>query len=243
MKFIKLFEEQTAFDEAKSTLNRPNVSLIKTNRNVYSLTEEGGVNANGHSYVDLGLPSLLKWATMNVGATSETDYGDYFMWGSTTPNTASECTWTNAPFNNGTNDYDSNYFNAHKSEWLDNNNNLKPEYDAASQIMGGDWRMPTKAEIQELIDYTTNEWFTNYNGTGVNGRKFTSKTNGNSIFIPASGYRFGSSFGSQGDHGNVWSSSLDTSTPNYAWNLNIDSVSADAINNLRDNGFTVRGVL
>ena len=241
MKFIKLFEEQTAFDEAKSTLNRPNVSLIKTNRNVYSLTEEGG-NANGHSYVDLGLPSRLKWATMNVGATSETAYGDYFMWGSTTPNTASECTWTNAPFNNGSSDFNSGYFNDHKSEWLDSKNNLKSEFDAARAIMGGDWRMPTKAEIQELIDNTTNKWFANYDGTGVSGTKFTG-SNGTSIFIPASGYRFSSSFGSQGNDCNVWSSSLDTSKPNYAGNLNVDSVSAGAIENLRYNGFTVRGVL
>lgn len=46
-----------------------------------------------NEYVDLGLPSGLKWATMNIGAETETDYGDYFMWGSVTPNTADECTW------------------------------------------------------------------------------------------------------------------------------------------------------
>ena len=51
-----------------------------------------------YEYVDLGLPSGLKWANMNLGATSETDYGDYYMWGSTKPNTAEECNWTNAPF-------------------------------------------------------------------------------------------------------------------------------------------------
>ena len=242
MKFIKLFEEQTAFDEAKSTLNRPNVSLIKTNRKVYSLTEEGGVNANGYSYVDLGLPSHLKWATMNVGATSETDYGNYFMWGSTTPNTANECTWTNAPFNNRANDYDSNYFNNHKSEWLDDNNNLKPKYDAASHIMGGDWRMPTKAEIQELIDKTTNEWVTNYKGTGVNGYKFTG-SNGNSIFIPAAGNCYNGLVGGVGGDGAVWSSSLNTSTPRDAWYLYFDSGSCNMDDYDRYCGQSVRGVL
>ena len=239
MKFIKLFEQQTAFDEAKSTLNRPNVSLVKETSNVYLLKKK---NANGYSYVDLGLPSGTLWAKYNVGATSETAYGDYFMWGSTTRNTADECIWANAPFNNRSSDFNSGYFNAHKSEWLDSKNNLKSEFDAASQIMGGDWRMPTKAEIQELIDYTTNEWFTNYNGTGVSGRKFTG-SNGTSIFIPASGYRSDSSFTDQGNDGNVWSSSLDTSNPGFAWNFNGDSVSADAVSNLRYNGFTVRGVL
>ena len=105
-----------------------------TNEIVY----RGGVNTNGHSYVDLGLPSGTLWATMNVGATSETDYGDYFMWGSTTPNTNTPCNWANAPFNNGANDYDEEYFTTHKSEWLDNNDNLKPEFDAARAIIGGD---------------------------------------------------------------------------------------------------------
>lgn len=241
MKFIKLFEEQTAFDEVKSTLNRPNVSLIKTNRKVYSLTEDGGVNANGYSYVDLGLPSRLKWAKYNVGATSETAYGDYFMWGSTTPNTNTTCDWTNAPFNNHSSDYNETYFNSVKNNVCPNGI-LAKEYDAARANMGGNWRMPTKAEIQELIENTTNKWFANYNGTGVSGRQFTG-SNGTSIFIPASGYRSGSSFTDQGNDGNVWSSSLDTSNPDFAWNFNGDSVSADAVSNLRYNGFTVRGVL
>ena len=245
MKFIKLFEEQTAFDEAKSTLNRPNVSLIKTNRNVYSLTEEGrGVNANGHSYVDLGLPSRLKWATMNVGATSETAYGDYFMWGSTTPNTASECTWTNAPFNNGSSDFNSGYFNDHKSEWLDSKNNLKSEFDAARAIMGGDWRMPTKAEFDELLSGTTNEWVTNYKGTGVNGMKFTSKTDTSKyIFIPAADNYDNGSVDNVGKFGLVWSSSLYTSDSLQAWYLDFDSVYCGMAGNYRYNGQSVRGVL
>ena len=241
MKFIKLFEEQTAFDEAKSTLNRPNVSLIKTNRKVYSLTEEGGVNANGYSYVDLGLPSHLKWATMNVGARSETDYGDYFMWGSTTPNTVNECTWTNAPFNGGSSDYDETKFNPVKGTVCPNGI-LAKEYDAASHIMGGDWRMPTKAEIQELIDKTTNERVTNYKGTGVNGWKFTG-SNGNSIFIPAAGNRYNGLVGGVGGDGAVWSSSLNTSTPRNAWFLYFDLDNCNMDDYERYSGQSVRGVL
>ena len=195
-----------------------------------------------YEYVDLGLPSGLKWAKCNVGATSETDYGDYFQWGSTEPNTADECNWADAPFNNGSDSYNKEYFTTHKSEWLDSKDNLKPEFDAARAIMGGDWRMPTKAEIQELLNGTTSKWIADYKGTGVSGRQFTG-SNGTSIFIPASGYRSGSSFTDQGNDGNVWSSSLDTSNPDFAWNFNGDSVSADAVSNLRYNGFTVRGVL
>ena len=230
MKFIKLFEEQTAFDEAKSTLNRPNVSLIKTNRKVYSLTEEGGVNANGYSYVDLGLPSHLKWATMNVGATSETDYGNYFMWGSTTPNTASECTWKNAPFNGGSSDYDETKFNPVKGTVCPNGV-LAKKYDAASHNMGGDWRMPTEAEFQELLNGTTNEWIADYKGTGVNGRKFTSKKDTSKyIFIPAAGYCDNGSVSNIGNSGYVWSSSLRTSHPGGALELDFNSGNCYVLN-------------
>ena len=195
-----------------------------------------------YPYVDLGLPSGLKWAKCNIGATSETDYGDYFMWGSTTPNTASQCTWSNAPFNNRLDSYNEEYFNAHKSEWLDDNNNLKPEYDAASHIMGGDWKMPTNAELQELINYTTKEW-TQVNG--VNGYKFTSKKEGfqnNSIFIPAAGYCSDGSVGNVGSSGGVWSSSLFTSGNNYAWGLYFNSSNCTMGNSNRYYGRSVRGV-
>ena len=237
MKFIKLFEEQTAINKAKNTLNRPNVSLIKTNRKVYSLTEEGGE----YEYVDLGLPSRLKWAKCNIGAATETEYGNYFMWGSITPNTADECTWTNAPFNGGSSNYDETKFNPVKGTVCPNGV-LAKEYDAASQIMGGDWRMPTKAEIQELIVNTTNEWVTNYKGPGVSGWKFTG-SNGNSIFIPAAGYCSSGSDYYADNISYVWSSSINTSDSALAWNFNGDLVSADAISNPRSNGLAVRGVL
>ena len=195
-----------------------------------------------YEYVDLGLPSGLKWAKCNVGATSETAYGDYFMWGSTTPNNDIPCDWEHAPFNNGSSDYDETYFNSVK-DTVCPNGVLAKEYDTASQIMGGDWRMPTKAEIQELIDYTTNEWVEDFNGTGVNGRKFTG-SNGNSIFIPAAGFRSTSSFYYQEDYnGDIWSSSLFTSRPKNAWYLNFfsDDFYVDYAD--RNYGLMVRGVM
>ena len=194
-----------------------------------------------YEYVDLGLPSGLKWAKCNVGAEKETDYGDYFMWGSTISNNDTPCDWEHAPFNGGASSYNETYFNQVK-DTVCPNGVLAKEYDAASHIMGGDWRMPTKAEIQELIDYTTNEWFTNYNGTGVNGWKFTG-SNGNSIFIPAAGDRSGSWFANQGDHGNVWSSSLYTLDPYYAWGLYFYSDGCNVIGLYCYGGRSVRGVM
>ena len=181
----------------------------------------------GYEYVDLGLPSGLKWAKCNVGAETETDYGDYFQWGSTTPNTNTICNWSTCPFNNGASDYNEEYFNAHKSEWLNEDLNedsgeyltLKPKFDAATQIMGGDWRMPTDAEISELLSNTNKQLIDNYNGSSVNGLKLTSKINGNSIFIPKSGYRRDSEFINQGIRYDIWGSSFRTPWPRNACTL------------------------
>ena len=196
-----------------------------------------------YEYIDLGLPSGLKWAKCNVGAKKETEYGDYFMWGSAKPNTKTTCNWMKNPFNNGSDSCDEEYFNAHKSEWLDHSATLKLQYDAARTNMGGDWRMPTEAEIQELIDNTDSEWVEDFNGSGVNGGKLTSKANGNSIFIPASGYRSVSSFYGQGNYGYVWSSSLYAVGPDYAWDLYFGSGYAMAGSLSRSFGFVVRGVM
>ena len=195
----------------------------------------------GYEYVDLGLPSGLKWAKCNVGAETETDYGDHFMWGSTTPNTADECTWTKAPFNDGSSKFNSTYFNSVKGTVCPNDV-LAKEYDAAAQIMGDDWKMPTKAEFDELLSGTTNEWIADYKGTGVSGRKFTSKTNGNSIFIPAAGNCSNGSVNHVGSGGYVWSSSLYASYPYYAWGLYFNSDDCRTDSEYRYRGWSVRGV-
>ncbi len=197
----------------------------------------GGVT---YEYVDLGLS--VKWAKCNVGAETETDYGDYFQWGSTEPNTADECIWSNAPFNNRSSDYDKTYFNSVR-DTVCPNDVLAKEYDTATQIMGGDWRMPTEAEFQELLSGTTNEWITNYNGTGVSGRKFTSKTDESKyIFIPAAGYCSDGSEQYVGYSSNVWSSSLRTSGPFNAWYLGFTSDNCGRYGNYRYHGRSVRGV-
>ena len=196
-----------------------------------------------YEYVDLGLPSGLKWAKCNVGAENETDYGDYFQWGSTTPNTDTICDLERSPFNGGNSEYNKEYFDSVK-DTVCPNGVLAKEYDAASQIMGGDWRMPTNDEFKELLKNTTNEWITNYNGSGVNGRKFTSKINGNSIFIPASGGRSGSEFSDQGSGSLVWSSSLYAVIPGHALHLGFfsDNICGN-YSNRSYYGFVIRGVM
>ena len=195
-----------------------------------------------YEYVDLGLPSGLKWAKCNIGAETETDYGDYFMWGSVTPNTADECTWANAPFNNGSSSYDETYCNSVKGTICPNDVLVK-EYDAATQIMGGEWRMPTQSDFQELLDNTDSEWVEDFKGTGVNGRKFTLKTDASKyIFIPAAGFCTNGSVNYVGIYGDVWSSSLDTSYNYNAWYLSYSSDSCFMYNSSRYCGWPVRGV-
>ena len=195
-----------------------------------------------YEYVDLGLPSGLKWAKCNIGAEKETDYGYYFQWGSTEPSTAEECNWINAPFNNESSSYNETYFKSVK-DTVCPNGILAKEYDTASHVMGGDWRMPTKDDFQELLENTEDEWIINFNGTGVNGMKFTSKTDESKyIFIPAEGYCHNGSVYSVGSNSYVWSSSLGTSNPNGAWYLGFYSDYCYMYYYSRCYGRSVRGV-
>ena len=189
-----------------------------------------------YEYVDLGLS--VKWATMNVGAKTEEDYGHYYMWGSITPNTPDECNWANTPFNNGATSYDTTYFNSVKDTVIPNKV-LAKEYDVAVQIMGGDWRMPTKNECQELYKNTTQSWVTI---NGVNGRKFTSKTDTSKyIFIPAAGYYYNGSVSEVGAYGYIWSSTI-SSPYSKARFLRFRSSTCGASTTERCYGMPVRGV-
>ena len=127
---------------------------------------------------------------------------------------------------------------------VDNKTTLEPEDDTATQIMGGDWRMPTATEFQELYDNTTNEWVEDYNGSGVNGMKFTSKTNGKSIFFPASGHANGTGVINRGSYGGYWSSSLHPSYSRNGLYLYFNSgYIYPQFSSYRYYGFCVRSVL
>ncbi len=169
---------------------------------------------NGHECVDLGLS--VKWATMNVGATSPEDYGWYFAWGETTAKTTYD--WSTYTLCKGSFDTMTKYCTSSSYGTVDNKTTLELADDAAYKNWGGSWRMPTKAEQYELREKCTWTWITQ---NGVNGYK-VSGPNGNSIFLPAAGYRNDSSLDFAGSHGIFWSS-LSTSTSDYAYGLGFGS--------------------
>lgn len=182
-------------------------------------------------WVDLDLPSGTYWAKCNLGAASEDGYGNYYMWGSKTANTAAECTWANAPFNGGNADYNKDAFDSVK-DTVCPNDILAKGYDAAYKATEGIARMPTKAEIAELMTYTEHKWVSSFNGIiGNNGVKFTSKTDTSKyIFIPAAGYYSNSSVNSKNTYVYVWSSSiLSSATPIAGYCLGINSSGGDQL--------------
>ena len=150
-------------------------------RNIGALQSSGTIN--GHEYVDLGLPSGLKWATCNVGTGKPEEYGNYYAWGEIT--TKEEYTKRN---------------NKTSKKILDISK--RSEYDVARSCWGGSWRMPKKADFEELLRNCSWEW-TVYNG--VYGCSITGR-NGNRLFLPAAGYRDGASLRNAGSYGSYWSS-------------------------------------
>ena len=183
-------------------------------------------------YVDLGLSVL--WATTNVGAESAEEYGDYFAWGETEPK--DEYSWTNYKWCDGTENKMTKY-NA-----TDGLKTLQPEDDAAHVNWGGEWRMPTGREMQELYDYCIWERI----NTGEHkGYRLISKINGNSIFLPAAGFKSGLSYNAKDSGNDIWSSSISGSASAKCINfVNTDSEHRYIYTSFpRNMGFSVRPVL
>lgn len=195
-----------------------------------------------HEYVDLGLPGGVLWATCNIGAESPEDYGLYFAWGEirgyakdeshafnwadykwmtpgrsawnyvtkyTTADGYFNCCWYKDYIYVGTIVDGVTYKHLIK---------LLPEDDAATANWGSGWRMPTRQETMDLFDYqyTRHNWVT---VNGVPGRMITSKSNGNSIFLPAAGIRQYSRFDDEGTCGRYWTSDLLTASCSSARRL------------------------
>ena len=223
MKNLNIFSLITEYDNAKSggVLDVPNVSFVDEDSSVRYLLK--------YDYVDLGLS--VKWATCNVGANSPEKYGLYFAWGETIGYTGEQVT-------SGVRVFDWNSYNSGPAASI--STNLTLEQDAAHVNLGGNWRMPTKDEWQELLDNCDAVWTDDYNGTGVTGRMFTSKVNGNSVFFPAAGYCYYSLMFDVGSYGKYWSASWRSS--DYATSFSFEYNDYNTSESLRTVGYSVRGV-
>lgn len=200
---------------ATTDFGKPHVSLTKDDSKVHYFN----VSYNGHKYVDLGLPSGTKWATMNVGASSETDYGNYYQYGKG----AAQYAATSG---------DSNYSGTEDP--------LDSSVDTAVQVWGGSWHMPTRAQMEELTANTTYKRVTNYKNSGINGGTFTA-TNGAVLFLPAAGWwDSGSQYG-VGNRSYFWGSSPYGSTD--AYHLYFYYGDKGVSNFLRKYGISVRPVV
>lgn len=198
---------------------------------------------NGHAYVDLGLPSGLKWATCNVGASSPEGYGDYFAWGETS--TKSTYDWSSYKYCKGSStsltkycvtshtSYSSGGYNGFVDDkWV-----LDLSDDAAHINWGGAWRMPTFEDFEELV--TNCAWTYSTKGYKVIGK------NGNFIFLPHAGEYTENGLSNIGRSA-YWSSSLFGFPASAAWGAWGDDADRDAIglgNHDRCRGLSVRPVL
>ncbi len=183
-----------------------------------TMSTEG--NINGHDWVDLGLPSGLKWATCNVGATAPEQYGDYYSWGEVETKTA----------------YNSNNCSTMYQQIDDFSGD--PQYDVARKKWGDAWRMPTKEEQEELLNNCTWE-LTTING--FSGYKVTGP-NGNSIFLPAAGYYYDTYVNFDGYYGGYWSSTPHEDTDS-AYYLGFDDKEQRENAYYRSDGQSVRAVI
>lgn len=219
MKHIKIFDSQSAFDAAN--VEAPYVV------DVDGVIVYSGSSAPVYEMVDLGLPSGLKWAKCNVGAEKETDYGLYFKFGDVVGHSAQDC----------------NYDFSIPTVEVDGNNHLLPTYDAATQLMGAAYRMPTKEEMQELIDNTD---YVAMTIDGVNGMKYSKKGDANTyIFIPFAGYCDSGSFEQTVTGGFLWSSTLydDNRAEKLYCGIEVGGFTCVSHEEAgRNSGFSVRGV-
>lgn len=190
---------------------------------------------NGHDYVDLGLASGTKWATMNVGANNVTEQGKYYAWGEVSSKV----------------NYSWNTYIATSPEICGKSNDPLKDfvypntkaitstmYDVAHTEWGGTWRMPTSAEFTELRNGCYWEWTTNYKGTPISGYivykvknnadrglysfdqpalSATYSTTDTHIFLPASGLYSNGTINSNNTYGYYWSSTSGANNAEYAY--------------------------
>ena len=180
-------------------------------------------------WVDLGLPSGVKWATCNIGATSPTDFGKYFAWGETSDK--NDYCWSTYSFSKWPTKYNK----------ADNKITLDPNDDAAIINCGGKWRMPTIDEWKELKNNCTWRW-TTLNGKA--GYHIMSKNGKSSIFLPAAGLINESDFYDVYLKGYYWSSMRHPTKIETALCIHFYSDGTKFLSYTHRNiGFTIRPVL
>ena len=194
-----------------------------------------------YAYVDLGLPSGTLWATCNVGANNPEEIGDYFAWGETMPKEV--YAWSSYKYGDMVNGFFAMTQYCTDSccgldGFVDNLTVLEPNDDAATANWGADWRMPTKEEWKELFLKTTCTWTTQ---NGVDGRLLVG-VNGNSIFLPATGFRLDGELIGPG-LGIYWSSSLHTDFNERGWSFHFEGENCHVCGTYeRNRGQVVRAV-
>lgn len=216
-----------------------------TKDNVYILAKEvkkfttSKGSAAAKTAVDLGLS--VKWASCNVGAGFPEEYGDYFAWGETKPK--SKYDWLTYKYCNGTDRSMTKYCSSTTYGKVDNKNILDMEDDAAHVNWGSTWRMPTTEEFDELMDQSKCTW-TWMSQNNVNGYKVTSKSNGNSIFLPAAGeYDDTDDYDPGiGEKGKYWSCTRSKSHQDGAYVIFFEKYDVHEDGDYRNCGLPVRAV-
>ena len=176
---------------------------------------------DGHEYVDLGLPSGLKWATCNIGAYKPTDYGEYFAWGETVPK--------------------GNYVDSNSKTYFKSVLEFDgvAEYDAARTNWVGRWRMPTEKEFEELRKNCHFKWI---EINGVNCGVFISKNNSACLILPAAGYKYETNTLYEDARGLYWSASPYWEGYQTAWFLSFTEIGSSVKNYKRSGGHSIRPV-
>ena len=248
--FTLRFETETHYAEVsqnKSVTIKRGIFGQLDNFDEYLTFTKKGETEDESGIVDLGL--RVKWATCNLGATKPEEFGHYYQWAGTSnvSDTSTYLNFSNCPYHVGdsnTSGWTKYIPSGMKSYWYpsgdpDNKTVLGLEDDAAQKELGGSWCMPTLEDFTELLNNCVVEWTTL---NGVSGRRFTSKKNGNRIFLPAAGYRTLYQINNVGSDGFYWSSSLHTEAPDHAYNLTFSSTEVQALSNYRFTGRTVRPI-
>ncbi len=219
-----------------------------TSKNINSKIDSNVLYHNNFEYVDLELPSGIKWAKCNVGAPHDYIYGYRFSWGET----EHKYRYDNSTYKYAEEEIihttvrgfacDLTSYKTTKYTKDDCLCKLELADDAARANMQGRWCLPTVKDFKELLEYTTVQWQQNYKCRGY-GCLFTSKQNGNTLFLPAAGYIEGNGIFDDEEMGYYWTADVCPYDDNTAWYLKFVGPHLQLRTHYRMHGFSIRAVL